>query len=73
MKFEERMTEMTAAAITPSMKRRLEELAAAEQRTESQIVRFAITAYLESGRFRLWSGQGEGEAIDTSNKKEVTL
>jgi len=47
MKFEERMTEMTAAAITPSMKRRLEELAAAEKRAESQIVRFAIAAYLE--------------------------
>jgi len=43
----ERLTEMTAAAITPTMKRRLEELAAAEQRTESQIVRFAIAAYLE--------------------------
>jgi len=48
MKFEERMTEMTAAAITPAMKRRLVELAAAEQRTESQVVRFAIKAYLDA-------------------------
>jgi predicted transcriptional regulator len=34
-------------AITPTIKRQLEELAAAEKRTESQIVQFAITAYLE--------------------------
>jgi len=44
--MKEPKTAFTGAALTAAMKQQLEQLAQAEQRSEAQIVRLALTEYL---------------------------